>query len=98
MKRYRGPPFYGRAFSISMRFEVTIRFGRAQRASSIGRVAIWNHALAFRAAISVLKIAEEAVERWRHVALPAPISDCVKAAALGLQNPAQERQIGLAAH
>jgi hypothetical protein len=47
----------------------------------------------------ILKTAEEVIERWwRYVALPAPISNCVKAAPLRLQNPTEKRQIGLAAH
>jgi hypothetical protein len=50
---------------------------------------LWPSSQLFR----IFEIAKEAFKRGRYVALPAPISDRVKAAPLGLQNPTEKRQI-----
>src|SRR5262249_57876712 len=99
MKRYRHPPFSWRAFSSPLRIEFTIRFARASGNRLISILARSDPALRAAAQLlRIIKVAEEVLERGRYVALPAPISDCVKAAPLGLQNPTEKRQIGLAAH
>src|SRR5262249_35734376 len=73
------PPGGPSAFPFFSEPFVTLRFPLV----GICSVPIYSRSIAFR----ILEIAEEAFERGRYVALPAPISERIERAALGVQDP-----------